>query len=106
MMGHFINVLAKKKESTISDLCEITGYNQNQCYTLLRGGLLPSLDTLYQLAEYFDVTVNELMDGDKESYARACLYENNFIHEQHKEMLLNIIEHYVCLREKTIGWQE
>ena len=114
--GYFIKELVAEKtkakdEEYISkitnDVRRLTGCEDDHTWCALRqGGISLSADMMKATAEYFSIPLRSLIFGNPESYANACLYENTFLHEENKDLLLDIIKDYISLREKTVPWRD
>jgi len=59
--GHVINRLRKQREWTILTLSHRTGLNANHLSVLESGSNVPSVHTLFQLAEVFGVRASDIV---------------------------------------------
>lgn len=60
-LGEELRMLRKKRRVTLTEVGEKTGLSVSFLSDIERNRTNPSLDTLEKLAEYFQVTVNQLM---------------------------------------------
>ncbi len=103
VMGNMIEKLSRQNNDSPETLSIILDCEEDQVLSLFRGRIFPSFEQMLQLANHFNVTVDELMDGD-ESY-----YEQNVVHcmgqfenPAHREEILDIIDDYLRLKS-TVG---
>ena len=64
-IGAFIKALRKEKNLTQAQLAEILGVSNRTVSRWETGSNIPDLDMLIILAEYFDVEIKELIDGER-----------------------------------------
>lgn len=66
-IGRNIDHLRHMRHMTVQELADATGFSSMQFYHWKQGRNAPQLRTLYVLAKYFGVSMDELMKGvDKE----------------------------------------
>ena len=58
-------LMAKKKIDNFSELARMLGISKNQLSNILSEKYNPIKSNVVELAEFFDVDVGELFDGDK-----------------------------------------
>ncbi len=63
--GSFIKELRKEKGLTQEQLSEIFGVSRRTVSRWETGSNLPDLDILVEMADYFDVELRELLDGER-----------------------------------------
>ena len=56
-----LNLLAMEKGISQKEICEATDISQATFSKMMHGNRNPSLDTVYKIAKYFDVSIDELV---------------------------------------------
>lgn len=56
-----LNLLAREKGISQKEICEATDISQATFSKMMHGNRNPSLDTVYKIAKYFDVSIDELV---------------------------------------------
>ena len=56
-----LNLLVKERGITQKAICDATGITSSHISCMMRGSRNPSLDTVYKIAKYFDVSIDELV---------------------------------------------
>ena len=56
-----LNLLAREKGISQKEICEATDISQATFSRMMHGNRNPSLDTVYKIAKYFDVSIDELV---------------------------------------------
>jgi len=60
-------LMAKKKIDNFSELARMLGISKNQLSNILSEKYNPIKSNVVELAEFFDVDVGDLLEGDKKS---------------------------------------
>lgn len=76
-VGRFIAKLRKEKNLTQRDLAEKLGITNQAVSKWERGENLPDISILMELAKIFNVTVDELLKGNRESEIANSVFEKN-----------------------------
>lgn len=64
-IGQFLKELRNEKELTQERFAEILGVSNRSISRWENGVNMPDLDLLIQIAEYFDVSMEEILDGER-----------------------------------------
>ena len=102
MLGSMIQKKARENNDSPENLSELIGCTTNQYFNLLKGLVLPSFEQIEKLATYFELTVDELLDGDESYYAQnavCCMGE--FENLGNMEVILDIIDDYIKLESSV-----
>lgn len=91
MLGNYIENLSKKNNRKPSELAQLLGCSEDKIYLLYRGLAYPSISQLNKIAEFFSVSLEDILNGNEE------LYKKTFTHGEHSEEILDIIEDYIFL---------
>lgn len=86
-IGKFLKELRKEKNITQEQLAEIMGVSNRSVSRWETGTNLPDLDILIQIADYYEVELREILDGErkmehmdkemKETVLKVADYSNN-----------------------------
>lgn len=66
-IGGFLKLLRKEKEITQEQLAETLGVSGRTVSRWETGSNMPDLDILLQIADYYDVEIKEILDGERKS---------------------------------------
>lgn len=66
-IGSFLRELRKDKGITQEQLAELTGVSNRSVSRWETGTNLPDLDILIQLADYYDIELREILDGERKN---------------------------------------
>lgn len=66
-IGDFLKVLRKEKGITQEDFAEVMGVSGRTVSRWETGSNMPDLDIIIQIADYYDVEIKELLDGERKS---------------------------------------
>lgn len=66
-IGQFIKALRKEKSLTQEQLSEILGVTNRSVSRWENGVNMPDFDLVIELANYFDVSIGELLDGERKT---------------------------------------
>lgn len=80
-IGQFLRELRKEKGLTQEQLLEVFGVTNRSISRWENGVNMPDFDLVMEIADYFDVSIDELLDGEKKS---------DMIDKQTKETLLKV----------------
>lgn len=64
-IGQFLKLLRKEKEITQEQFAEIMGVSGRTVSRWETGANMPDLDILIQIADYYDVEIREILDGER-----------------------------------------
>ena len=92
MVGNYIENLAKQNNIKPTDLAQLLSCSEDKIYLLYRGLVYPSIPQLNKIAEFFSVNLEDILNGDEE------LYKRTFVHGDHSEKALDLIEDYISIR--------
>ena len=67
IIGRFLKDLRKEKEVTQQQLAEIMGVSNRTVSRWETGINMPDLDVLIDIADYYEVDIRELLDGERKS---------------------------------------
>ena len=83
-IGMFLKELRKSKEKTQEEIAEMFGVSSRSVSRWENGNTMPDLGILVELADYYEVDIREIIDGERKS-------EN--MDKEEKETLLKIAEY-------------
>lgn len=66
-IGNFLKELRKKKGKTQEEIAELFGVSSRSVSRWENGNTMPELGILVELADYYDVDIRELIDGERKS---------------------------------------
>ena len=66
-MGSFLKELRKEKGITQEELAEVMGVSARSVSRWENGNTVPDIDLLVELAEYYDVDLRDLLNGERRS---------------------------------------
>lgn len=99
VLGKTIEKLAAERHVAAGDLGELIHCSAGQVALLFKGRLFLAFDQLSAIADRFQVSVDELLDGDMDYYNKTvveCMGE--FSNDMNREEILDIIDDYLDLR--------
>ena len=98
LIGNMVRKLAKESNCSDTDICNTIDCTLNQYYEFLDGRLFLSFEQLEKLAQFFKVTVDEIMTGDSDYYEKNVVHcMGEFENTDNREMILDIIDDYLTL---------
>ncbi len=83
-IGMFLKELRKSKEKTQEEIAEMFGVSSRSVSRWENGNTMPDLGILVELADYYEVDIREMIDGERKS-------EN--MDKEEKDTLLKIAEY-------------
>ncbi len=86
-IGKFIRNLRESKEMTQDDLADVVGVTRQAVSNWELGKAIPDSGILLSLSELFQVTINELLKGEKD-------YKDTKENEELENMALNLVDEY------------
>ncbi len=92
-IGNFLKKLRKEKGLTQEQLAEAMNVSNRSVSRWENGNNLPDLDILIQLADYYEVELREILDGERKS-------EN--MNEEMKEVVLKSVDYTNTQTEKYV----
>ena len=99
MLGNQIQRLAQERDTPPQETGRILDCSEEQVFAIYEGRVFPSFDQLEKLAEVFQTTVGQLLDGDAEDYERSVVHcMGQFSDSQNREEILDIIDDYLTLK--------
>ncbi len=66
-IGEFLKRLRKEKDKTQEEIADLFGVSSRSVSRWENGNTLPDLSILVELADYYDVDIRELIDGERKS---------------------------------------
>lgn len=66
-VGQFLKKLRKEKSITQEQLAEILGVSNRSISRWENGTTMPDFDLLIQMAKYYDVEIDEILDGERKA---------------------------------------
>lgn len=66
-IGQFLKRLRKEKEITQEQFAEVMGVSSRTVSRWETGANMPDLDLLIQIADYYEVEIREILDGERKS---------------------------------------
>lgn len=99
VLGKTIEKLAVEHHVTAGDLGKMIHCSADQVALLFKGRLFLAFDQLTLIADQFQVSVDDLLDGDMDYYNKTvveCMGE--FSDDKNREEILDIIDDYLDLR--------
>ena len=89
-IGNFLKELRKENGKTQEEIAELFGISSRSVSRWENGNTMPDLGTLVELADYYDVEIREIIDGERKSEG---------MEKEEKETLLKIAD-YVDKQKK------
>lgn len=83
-IGRFLKELRKEKQLTQEALSEILGVSGRSISRWENGVNMPDLDLVIELANYYDVSIDEILDGER---------NNEMIDKKDEEMILKVADY-------------
>lgn len=90
-IGSFLKALRKEKGVTQEQLAEILGVSGRTVSRWETGSNLPDLSVLVEIADYYDVEIRELLDGER---------KNKTMDQEMKETALKMADYSNAEKEK------
>ena len=98
VLGLTIQKLAAEHHVSVPELGALIRCDADQVKRLFKGRLFLAFDQLLALADRFQVSVDTLLDGDREYYNKNVVHcMGEFAEEQNREEILNMIDDYLDL---------
>lgn len=101
-IGNNIKLLLQKKGLSYKDLAEGLGFTEIEIAKICDGRLMVTDQDLSEIAEYFDVEMDFLLEKKpKEEYAGNLFvhYMHTFNEEKNEQMILDIFDYYCDMKE-------
>lgn len=83
-IGNFLKELRKENDKTQEEIAEMFGVSSRSVSRWENGNTMPDLGILVELADYYDVTISEIIDGERKSEK---------MEKEEKETLLKIADY-------------
>lgn len=83
-IGNFLKELRKEKAKTQEEIAELFGVSSRSVSRWENGNTMPDLGILVELADYYDVDIREIIDGERKS---------EIMEKEEKETLLKIADY-------------
>ena len=93
-IGKFIKELRKEQKLTQEELAEKFGVARRTVSRWETGSNMPDLDILVEMADFFDVDLREILDGERKSEK---------MNEELKEMVLKVAEYSNEEKKRSTG---
>lgn len=87
-IGRRIREERKNKNKTQTQLSEILNTTQDTISLWEKGKSTPNIEDIIKLAEYFDITIEELIGIEKNTNGKYIIY-NNVVNENHGSITYN-----------------
>lgn len=84
-IGNFFKELRKEKGVTQEQLSEYLGVTNRTISRWENGVNMPDFDLIIKIAQYFDVTIEELLDGERKT---------NIMHKETEDALLKVADYH------------
>lgn len=92
---------------TLTDMSQDCGINRNRLNNYIQGRSFPDPYTLIKLAEYFECTVNDLLDFDEPDDDALLGYDSTDIFEDEDELMMHIRNRLgQCMNESRVSIKE
>lgn len=91
--GEFLKALRKEKELTQSQLAEVFNVSTRTVSRWENGSNLPDVSTLVEIADFYEVDVREIIEG-----------ERNVTNEEISDMALKIAEYAGNEKSRLLKW--
>lgn len=101
-IGNNIKLLLQEKGLSYKDLAERTGFTEIEVAKICDGRLLVTDQDLLEIAEYFNVKIDFLLEEQpKERYSGNLFvhYMHTFNEEKNEQMILDIFDYYCDMKE-------
>ena len=92
-IGSFLKELRKEKELTQEQLAERFGVSSRSVSRWENGNTMPELGILVELAEYYEVDIKEIIDGERKSESMK---------KEEKEMLHKVADYAEAEKELVV----
>lgn len=92
-IGSFLRELRKEKELTQEQLAEKFGVSSRSVSRWENGNTMPELGILVELADYYEVDIKEIIDGERKS---------EIMEKEEKETLLKIVDYVDKQKRQSI----
>ena len=93
-VGSFLRLLRKEKGKTQEELAEMLGVSSRSVSRWENGNTMPDLVLLVELADYYDVDIREIIDGE-----RKC----GKVQSEQKETLLKVADYAEREKKKAVN---
>lgn len=104
LIGNNIQLFMYNRNISEEDIAVSLGYSQNDISRMLEGRIFLSFEELQDIADYFDIDVEELFDKkNSELYEDAgCIYCNHYFKDQaNLDKIMNIFD-LICDIEEVL----
>lgn len=105
-IGSFLKELRKEKQLTQQQFAEILGVSNRSVSRWENGSNMPDLDLVIEIADYHDVDLREILDGErksekmdkemKETVMKVAEYSNDEKHKFTKRLHIMFIVAIIC----------
>ena len=96
ILGNYVQYLAAKQGITEKDLAETLNCTEFRVLEFYKGLAYPSFSQISNLANKFNVSIEELLNGNMDMYNKTVVHcMNDFDSEENREQILDIIENYI-----------
>lgn len=92
-IGNFLKELRKEKSKTQEEIAEMFGVSSRSVSRWENGNTMPDLGILVELADYYDVEIREIIDGERKS---------EIMEKEEKETLLKIADYVDKQKKQSI----
>ncbi|MGN0161356.1 MAG: helix-turn-helix domain-containing protein [Lachnospiraceae bacterium] len=102
ILGSNVKVLLKNTANKVDDFAERLGYSYADVEKLCEGRLYSDMDDIKDIADYFCVTVDELLTrkSDKEYQLAGCVhYNHTFKEDENQDKIFDLFDMVCDIRE-------
>ena len=106
-IGAFLAELRKEKNLTQDELGEQIGVTNKTVSRWENGNYLPPVETLQILSKFYDVSINEILNGERlnvHSGDSACIIPSVHISEENVKSALNRSNVIIRKHKKIMNW--
>ncbi len=92
-IGRFLKALRKEKGSTQEEIAEVFGVSSRSVSRWENGNTLPDLGLLVELADYYNVDIKEIIDGER---------KKDKVDAETKETLLRVADYSANTKKRAV----
>lgn len=102
MLGNYVQHLANENNLSNSDLMRILECDEIKLQYFLKGRAYASYGQISALAKEFDVTIQQMLDGNIDIYDQTVVHcMNKFKDTEKREYILDIIDNYIDIYDSV-----
>ena len=89
---------------SVDEINRALDFSDRETYAFFKGRLMLTIDQLSKLADKLGTTVQAMIDGDEKEYSASVVHcMNDFDNEDNREVILDIIDDYMDIRDSLCG---